>query len=150
VAPGFVEDGEPADLNIPEADLTEKDCIELVMLTVNIPGMFGKPHLERTEAQCTPFGRQLHRYCQKKGIDPSDWVFDEFGLVVTGAGLVGGMYADHKAFKAANKKPRQIDAGTGVAEVVGQPPEPPDEIPGARPAGVQMSTMIGDTEKKEV
>ncbi len=96
--------GDPADLNIPEGDLTEKDCIELTMICVNIPGMFGNPHLERSEAQCTPFGRQLHRYCQKKGIDPSDYIFDEFGMVVTGVGLVGGMWADHKAFRAANPK----------------------------------------------
>lgn len=103
VAPGFVEGGEP-DLNIPEGDLTEKDCIELTMICVNIPGMFGNPHLERTVEQCTPFGRQLHRYCQKKGIDPSDWVFDEFGLVITGVGLVGGMWADHKTYRVENPK----------------------------------------------
>jgi hypothetical protein len=95
--------GDPADLNL-EGDLTEKDCIELTMICVNIPGLFGNPHLERSEAQCTPFGRQLHRYCQKKGIDPADYVFDEFGLVITGIGLVGGMWADHKTFRAANPK----------------------------------------------
>lgn len=104
VAPGFVEGAGEADLNIPEGDLTEKDCIELTMICVNIPGMLGNPHLERSVEQCTPFGRQLHKYCQKKGIDPSDYVFDEFGLVVTGIGLVGGMWADQKTYRAANPK----------------------------------------------
>ena len=104
IAPGGFVDTEESDVAIPEGDLTEKDCIDLAMICVNIPSMFGNPHLERTEAQCTPFGRQLHRYCLKKGIDPSDYVFDEFGLVVTGVGLVGGMWADQKAYRAANPK----------------------------------------------
>lgn len=103
VAPEFGE-GAESDMAIPEGDLTEKDCIDLVMLTVNIPGLFGNPHLERSEAQCTPLGRQLYRYCIKKGIDPSDYVFDEFGIMVTGVGLVGGMWADHKAYREANPK----------------------------------------------
>jgi hypothetical protein len=92
------------DIQISTEDLTEKDCIELTQICVNIPSIFGNPHLERSEAQCTPFGRQLHRYCTKKGIDPSDWVFDEFGMVVTGLGLVGGMWADHKTHKAETRK----------------------------------------------
>lgn len=105
VAPGgYVEEPEPAAVAIDGASLTEADCIELSMICVNIPSMFGNPHLERSEAQCTPFGRQLYKYCLKKGIDPADWVFDEFGLVVTGVGLIGGMWSDHKAHKAANQR----------------------------------------------
>lgn len=109
VAPGgYVE--EPESTPAPDDATTEKDCIELSMICVNIPSMFGNPHLERTEAQCTPFGRQLHKYCVKKGIDPSDWVFDEFGLVVTGVGLIGGMWADQKAHKVENPKIKPLNA----------------------------------------
>lgn len=144
-----MEDAAETDLNIPEGELSEKDCIELTHICVNIPSLFGQTHLERSEAQCTPFGRQLHKYCLKKGIDPSDWVFDEFGLVVTGLGLVGGMWSDHKAFKAAKKKPPKPDTGLGVAEVRGQPPEPPEEIPEERPEGAVLSTMLSGSEETE-
>lgn len=135
------------DIEIPVADLSEKDCVDLVMLTVNIPGMFGNPHLERSEAQCTPFGRQLHRYCQKKGIDPADYIFDEFGLAVTGAALIGGIWADHKAHKAGKKK-QKFDAGLGVQEVMGQPEPKPEEIPKARPEGAKVSMMPSEDENK--
>lgn len=138
--------GEFDSFGVQEVDtLTLEECKDVTVMIVNIPSMFGMGHLQRSEEQCAPFAKELHKYCEKKGLDPRDWFFDEFGMVMTGFGLIGGMYRDHKDHKREGKKntPPSVDTGTGVQDsyTVVATPEP-EEVPEERPDGAQMTTMI--------
>ena len=111
---------DPFDFRQPEpvAAVTFDECRDVTMMIVNIPGMFGMSHLARDEQQCSPFAKELQKYCERKGLDPRDWFFDEFGMCLTGFGLVGGMWRDHKAYKEENPtgKKDKIDTGSGVGD----------------------------------
>lgn len=80
-------------------EMTQDSCMDLARIVWNLPGMVWGEHLERTDDQIRPFAREMFRYCKKKQIDPSDYLFDEFGLVIIGLGVAGGMRRDHAAWK---------------------------------------------------
>lgn len=84
----------------PGAEVTTLEaCQELANMVWNLPEMLLGEHLARDESKTNPFAKELYKYCIKKGIDPADYVFDEFGLIVSTAILGKGILADHKAFK---------------------------------------------------
>ena len=101
--------------NFNEMSMSEEDLHEFVVMCMDMPSMIWGDHLQRTDAQVRRFSHQVYLYCTKKGIDPSDYLFDEFGLVFAGAVLVQGMRKDHAEFKASKgitkkekKKVKQI------------------------------------------
>ena len=120
----------------PEVALTFEECRDVSVMIINLPSMFGMKHLERTEEEITPFAKELHKYCERKGIDPRDYFFDEMGILLTGGALLGGMYRDHKEHKTEKKgSKKKIDTGTGVQDSYHLAVEPEKEIPEARPEG---------------
>ena len=144
---GFAPQPDPFDFREaePEAAVTLDECKDVTMMIVNIPGMFGMSHLTRDEQQCAPFAKELHKYCERKGLDPRDWFFDEFGMCLTGFGLVGGMWKDHKEYKAEHKndKKKKVDVGSGVEDSYSRAVPEPDEIPDARPEGANETEGVG-------
>ena len=143
-----IDQPDPFDFRQPEAEaaVTIEECRDVTMMIVNIPGMFGMPHLARDEQQCAPFAKELHKYCERKGLDPRDWFFDEFGMCLTGFGLLGGMYRDHKEYKAEHPKggkKKKVDVGSGIEDSYSRAvPEEP-EIPEARPEGATETEGVG-------
>ena len=84
-----------------------EDCEDLSQMMWNLPSMLMGDHLERTPDQTAPFARQLHKYCCKKGIDPNEYMFDEFGLIVSAGVIAMGLKRDHDAHKK-NLKPEHM------------------------------------------
>ena len=143
----FPDQPEAFDFRQPEAEaaVTIEECRDVTMMIVNIPGMFGMSHLARDEQQCTPFAKELHKYCERKGLDPRDWFFDEFGMCLTGFGLIGGMWKDHKEYKAEHPKggKKRVDVGSGVEDSYSRAVPDEKEIPKARPEEANETEGVG-------
>ena len=139
---------DPFDFRQPEAEepVTMEDCLDVTMMVVNIPAMFGMSHLERDDAACRPFAKALSKYCNKKGIDPNDWIFDEAPLLIAGGGLLGGMYRDHKEYRAEHPKggkKNKVDVGSGVEDSYSRAVPEEKEIPEARPDEANETEGVG-------
>lgn len=91
----------------PDIDYTQGDVDNLCEMLIGLPALFFGDHLIRTKEQVKPFARQLYLYCQKKGINPLDYFFDELGLALAGGVLVRGMWDDHKKEKAKQKREKE-------------------------------------------
>ena len=137
---------DPFDFRQPEAEagLEYDEVKDLVVMLVNIPSMFGLQHLERTKIDCAPFAKELHRYCEKKGIDPREYVFDELPIIMTGLALGGGMWKDQKAYKKEHKTPaKKIDTGTGIEDSYSRTIPEPEDPPEARPEKATLTDGVG-------
>jgi hypothetical protein len=66
------------------------------------------------EEQINAFNRELYLYCQRKGINPMDYLFDEFGLVVCGLGIASVHYSNYQEFYGKGKKSKPEDPGTAA------------------------------------
>ena len=97
IPPEPTKKGQPVKPDVLKAlDYTEEDVVQMVEIVCSMPSMYWDKLPVRTPEQIKPFSHQLFLYCVKKKINPWDYFFDEFGLVVTGIGLFGGFYKDYK------------------------------------------------------
>lgn len=63
------------------------------------------PKLPRIDEKLVnDFNHEFYLYCQRKGINPMDYLFDEFGLVVCGLGIVSTHYQNYQEIYGKNKK----------------------------------------------
>lgn len=97
----------PAEIS---ADFSEQDCHFICQSVLQVPAVIWGKHLIRTDNQVQPFSHAFYNYCVRKGINPWDYFFDEFPLVITGIGLVKGMRDDHLKFKEEQKKKKKDGA----------------------------------------
>jgi len=81
------------------ADFTNQDCHLICQSFLQIPAVVWGKHLIRTDAQVQPFSQAFYNYCIRKGINPYDYFFDEFPLIIAGIALGKGMRDDHLKFK---------------------------------------------------
>lgn len=123
--------------------VTLEECQSVTKMVASLPSMFGHSYLVPESGECDPFAKELYKYCQKKQLDPRDWFFDEFGLVVTGFGIVGGMYSKFKDHKAETKKPAKMDVGDGVDDSYSRAVPEPKPIPEERPDDAEENNDIG-------
>jgi hypothetical protein len=68
---------------------------------------------EKVEA----FNLELYKYCVRKGIDPRDYLFDEFGLVMTGVGIAATHWDNYQLYYgkgAKEKASASNDPGTAA------------------------------------
>ena len=100
------QEGEGVAEEIP-GEFTIEDCEMICNSLINIPAVFIGDYLTRTPEQVKPFATQLYLYCVKKGIDPMSYFFDEFGLVIAGANLAGGMYKSYREHQEEEEKKKE-------------------------------------------
>jgi len=86
------------------ADFIERDCHFICQSFLQIPAVIWGKHLIRTDEQVQPFSHAFYNYCLRKGINPYDYFFDEFPLIVTGIALGKGLRDDHLKFKKEQKE----------------------------------------------
>lgn len=79
----------------------------LINSGVNIPSLYAGTWWIRTPEQTDIFATELYYYCQKKGINLRDWIFDEFALLLAGINLAGGIYKDYQTHIAEEKKKKE-------------------------------------------
>lgn len=97
------ESGSPISANVPD-DYTEDDLMFITESVTSLPSIFFPKVPLRKKEQLTPFNHQFYRYCKKKGINPFEYFFDEFGLFMAGMGLAGGIWRDYKEHYSKNGK----------------------------------------------
>lgn len=85
-------------------DYTEEDVMFITESVTSAPSLFFPKVPLRTREQISPFNHQFYRYCKKKGINPFEYFFDEFGLVMAGLGVVGGIWRDYQEHYSKNGK----------------------------------------------
>jgi len=78
------------------ADYNEQDCMMICSALFSIPSIVYDKIPLRTEKDLTAFNHQLYIYCVRKNINPFDYFFDEFGIVVAGITVCGGIVRDYK------------------------------------------------------
>ena len=96
-------EGEGVDEELPE-DISVESFKPLLNSLINVPGLYFGAWWARTPEQTDIFATELHIYCQKKGINIRDYIFDELPLIMVGAQLAGGIWNDYKAEKNKTKK----------------------------------------------
>jgi len=88
----------------PAADFSEQDCHFICKSFLQLPAVLWGNHLIRKDEQVQPFSHAFYNYCLRKGINPFDYFFDEFPLIIAGIGLVKGMRDDHLKYKKEKKE----------------------------------------------
>ena len=91
---------------IPE-DIDLDSLKSLLNSGINIPALYVGTWWLRTPEQTDLFTTELFYYCQKKGINLRDYLFDELPLVLAAINLAGGVYNDYKEFKKAEKEEKE-------------------------------------------
>jgi len=69
------------------------------------------------EEKVKAFNLELYKYCVRKGIDPRDYLFDEFGLVMTGVGIAATHWDNYQQLYgkgAKEKASASNDPGTAA------------------------------------
>ena len=88
---------------------------------ITVPEGFSKSWLATPEAQLKPFAVELTIYCNRHGIDPSEYIGDFFPLVITGLPIAFGILHRHKEHKKEHSTiEKQLRSGT-------RKPEEPEE-----------------------
>lgn len=97
---GAPEGGEEV---VEEEEFCLEDSKNICQAMWNIPSVFFGEHLIVDEDQTNGFAKQFHIYCTKKSINPYDYFFDEFGLVMAALPIVQYMKKQHTEFKATQE-----------------------------------------------
>lgn len=85
-------------------DQTEEDLMLLSVSLWSMPSLIFKKLEPLSEEQIKGWNRQFYLYCQKKGIDPFDYLFDELGILMSTLTLGIGMYHDYQDKYPKHKK----------------------------------------------
>jgi len=121
-APGYDMGGAPPEQ---EGIISTDECEDIGDILWGLPVMFVGEHMEPPERMRKAWDKALCRYCNKKGIDPDEYIFDELPLLVATAQIglfMKKAYKDHKADKKTPVPPAHettgFDTGKGVTGVV--------------------------------
>lgn len=89
---GGVEGQQP---QVPTTDLVEEDMLFMSEMLWSLPQLYWNKLPDRNPKQIAMFNKALYKYCLKKGIDPNDYFFDEFGLIMASVTIGVGIKKDH-------------------------------------------------------
>jgi hypothetical protein len=97
---------------ISASGLTEETTKILAESLINTLPLAIFPKLPAIEPEkVNAFNHELYLYCQRKGINPMDYLFDEFGLVVCGVGIAATHYTNWKELYGKDAKAKQESGG---------------------------------------
>lgn len=88
----------------PSVENIEGDLMLLSSGIWSMPGMIFNRLTPLSEEQVKGWNRQLYLYCQKKGIDPFTYLFDELGLLLSTVTLGAGIFRDYQDKYPKNQK----------------------------------------------
>lgn len=130
---------------VTQSTLSEDEMTGLLSALLAMPVIILPKLTPRTKEQITPFAHELTLYCQKKGINARDYLFDELPIVLTGVTLAATMYQDYKLHypKDIKKEPSKVnkklsndfDHDIEVAKKNEDLTTKPEEPPKTRPDG---------------
>lgn len=79
---GTAEKGDGQAATTQAANPTAQDIYFISDALINLPTVVWTKLPERDPEKIKTFNEQLHKYCMKKGIDPWEYFFDEFGMAM--------------------------------------------------------------------
>lgn len=100
------ETDQPTQTNI---DFSIEDLAFISESLINLPTMIWDKLPQRKPEQIESFNKAFFRYCQKKNINPFDYLFEEFEILIIVLGIVGSYRRDHKEFYGKEKETKDTD-----------------------------------------
>ena len=95
-----------------ESTFTKEDAVFLAQMIWAIPpSVFGE-YMEPNPKLVKSWGEQLFVYCEKKGINLGDYLFDELGIVMATGMLIGDVSMKYRKYKKELKDAAQTELET--------------------------------------
>ena len=88
----------------PQATFTKEDAVFFAQMIWGIPPAIMGDYLTVDEKLVKNWGEQLFSYCERKGINLYDYVFDELGLIMSTGVIAASMTAKYTAHKKELKE----------------------------------------------
>lgn len=86
-------------------DFDEEDTMFISETLISLPTMIWDKLPPRDPVQVQKFNKAFCRYCIKKGIDPFDYLFDEFEIGMIAISIAAGYRRDYNdIYKVSNEK----------------------------------------------
>jgi len=138
--------------------VTPEECEGIGDMLWGIPVMLAGDHLEPPLKMRSAWDKALCRYCNKKGIDPEDYLFDELPLLVATAQIGLYMKKAHKVHKGdklelSGGRTSGFDSTTGYSEDHTEVEKKPATHDGASGTNLPEELTEGDkngNEKQDV
>ena len=87
-----------------ETTFTKEDAKFFAQMIWNIPPAVMGDYMQVDEKLVTQWGLQLFSYCERKGINMYDYMFDELGLVMSTGVIAASLVAKYKVHKKEEKE----------------------------------------------
>ena len=98
----------------PQATFTKEDAVFFAQMIWGIPPAIMGDYLTVDEKLIKNWGEQLFSYCERKGINLYDYVFDELGLIMSTGVIAASMTAKYQAHKKELKDAEDKDEDSDV------------------------------------
>ena len=99
-----VEQDEKGNQQAPQATFTKEDAVFFAQMIWGIPPAVMGDYLTVDEKLIKNWGEQLFSYCERKGINLYDYVFDELGLIMSTGVIATSMAAKYRTHKKELKE----------------------------------------------
>ena len=87
-----------------ETTFTKEDAKFFAQMIWGIPPAVMGDYMEVDDKLVTQWGLQLFSYCERKGLNLYDYMFDELGLVMSTGVIAASLAAKYKAHKKEEKE----------------------------------------------
>jgi hypothetical protein len=88
----------------PDTSFSKEDSKFFAQMIWNIPPAVMGDYLTVDEKLVNTWGEQLFAYCERKGLNPYDYLFDELGLVMSTGVIAASLVAKYKKHKKEEKE----------------------------------------------
>jgi hypothetical protein len=90
-----------------ETTFTKEDAKFFAQMIWNIPPAVMGDYMQVDEKLVTQWGLQLFSYCERKGINMYDYMFDELGLVMSTGVIAASLAAKYKTHKKEEEEKKE-------------------------------------------